>query len=103
MKHRTAMGKMLDMGALRTKNEKVRAVGNMNCNARGDTIDSNDNIIEDNTKRVNQHYMRSVIKQQPQNKQRSQVSQTIKTDNNTRESYNPSADIDDDVPNPKKN
>ena len=33
--HRTAMGKQIDMNALRSKNEKTRAVGNVkNLNAR---------------------------------------------------------------------
>lgn len=57
----SAMGKKVDMAALRARNEKVRAVGNMNVNARGDVIDSNDQIIEDGTKRVNEFYMKSVM------------------------------------------
>ena len=37
--YRTAQGKTLDMAALRAKNEKTRAVGNVkNLNARGDTL-----------------------------------------------------------------
>jgi deoxycytidylate deaminase len=38
--YKTANGKNLDVGALILKNEKVRAVGNMDINARGDKIDS---------------------------------------------------------------
>ena len=34
------------MGALRLRNEQVRAVGNMGVNARGDRIDSKGNIID---------------------------------------------------------
>ena len=37
--YRTAQGKNIDMAALAAKNERTRAVGNMNVNARGDTID----------------------------------------------------------------
>ena len=59
--HRSAMGKTIDMAAMRSKNEHVRAVGNMNVNSRGDVIDSNGNIINDNNKRVNEHYMKSVV------------------------------------------
>lgn len=59
--HRTARGKILDMDAMRAKNEMVRAVGNMLVNARGDVIDSNGNVINDNTKRVNEFYMKSVM------------------------------------------
>jgi ribosomal protein S4 len=60
--HRTASGKMIDMDALRAKNERVRAVGNMNVNARGDIIDANDKIVNDNAKRVNEQYMKSIAK-----------------------------------------
>ena len=42
----SARGKTVDMGALRLKNEQVRAVGNMGVNARGDRIDSQGNIID---------------------------------------------------------
>ena len=59
--HRSAMGKSIDMAALRQKNERVRAVGNMLVNARGDTIDSNGNVIQDNNKRVNEYYMKAVM------------------------------------------
>ena len=59
--HRSAMGKEIDMGALRQKNEKTRAVGNMNVNSRGDVIDSKGQVINDNNKRVNEYYMKSVI------------------------------------------
>jgi hypothetical protein len=34
--YKSAKGKPVDMGALRLKNEKERAVGNMKVNARGD-------------------------------------------------------------------
>lgn len=58
---RTAMGgKMIDMEALRVKNEKTRAVGNMNVNARGDVIDGNNEVISDNTQRVNRMYKRTM-------------------------------------------
>ena len=59
--HKTAQGKAVDMAALRAKNEKVRAVGNMNVNSRGDVIDSHDNVINDATKRVNEFYMKGVF------------------------------------------
>ena len=59
--YRSAMGKTVDMASLRTQNERVRAVGNMRVNSRGDTIDSNGNIIQDNNKRVNEYYMKAVM------------------------------------------
>lgn len=53
-KYRTAQGKTLDMSALMAKNERVRAVGNMPVNARGDSIDSFGNIIKSVNERVNE-------------------------------------------------
>lgn len=41
---KTARGRTLDMGALSAKNEKTRAVSNMNMNARGDIIDNRGNV-----------------------------------------------------------
>ena len=58
--HRTAQGKMVDMARLASRNEKTRAVGNMNVNARGDIIDSNNQVIKDNTKRVKKSYQKTV-------------------------------------------
>jgi hypothetical protein len=58
--HRTAMGKSVDMSSLSSQHEKTRAVGNMNVNARGDIVDSNNRVIQDNTKRVKATYNNSV-------------------------------------------
>jgi hypothetical protein len=59
-KYRTAMGKEIDMAALTAKNERVRAVGNMSVNARGDTIDSQGNVIIPVTKKVGEKYQKTV-------------------------------------------
>lgn len=58
--YRTALGKAVDMSALASKNERVRAVGNMNVNARGDTIDSFGKIIVPVTKKVGDKYQKTV-------------------------------------------
>ena len=50
------MGKAVDMSAIVTQNEKVRAVGNMGVNARGDVIDSYGRVVQQNTKRVKDSY-----------------------------------------------
>ena len=50
--HRTASGKSIDMSALAAKNQKVRAVSNMSMNARGDIIESNNNIVAPVSQRV---------------------------------------------------
>lgn len=60
MKYKTAMGKVVDMGALAAKNEKARAVGNMKVNARGDTIDSTGKVIKSVTSKVNESYAKTV-------------------------------------------
>lgn len=62
--YRTAQGKMIDMSQLAARNEKVRAVGNMNVNARGDIIDSHNKVIQDNTKRVKSSYTKAVNEKQ---------------------------------------
>lgn len=58
--YRTALGKTIDMSALASKNERVRAVGNMNVNARGDTIDSHGRVIVPVTKKVGDKYQKTV-------------------------------------------
>jgi len=58
--YRTAQGRTVDMASLVAKNEKVRAVGNMNVNARGDILDNQNNIINDNSNRVKNAYDKTV-------------------------------------------
>ena len=58
--YRTAQGKRLDMASLAAKNEKTRAVGNMNVNARGDTIDSHGKVVVPVTRKVGNRYNNSV-------------------------------------------
>lgn len=71
--YRTAQGKSLDMNALRAKNERLRAVGNMKVNARGDTIDSAGNIVVPVTEKVGKRYQKTVGNRSAQNKQPKQV------------------------------
>lgn len=59
-KHRSALGKMVDMGSLIAKNEKTLAVGNMKVNARGDTVDSHGRIVKSVTEKVNDMYGKTV-------------------------------------------
>jgi len=44
------------LGALILQNEKVRAVGNMNVNARGDILDSANKVIMQKNKQVQRQY-----------------------------------------------
>lgn len=50
--YRSAMGVSVDMGALALQNQNVRAVGNMGVNARGDKLDSQNNIVESRSSQV---------------------------------------------------
>ena len=59
--YRSAMGKTVDMSAMASKNEKVRAVGNVkNLNARGDTIDSFGRVIQSATDKLSNAYGKTV-------------------------------------------
>ena len=58
--HRSAMGKSVDMATLASKNETVRAVGNMKVNARGDSIDSMGRVTRPVTEKVNSAYAKTV-------------------------------------------
>jgi hypothetical protein len=60
-KYRTAMGRTVDMGAMATRNEKTRAVGNMKSNARGDLLDAQNRIIQDASSRVAESYNKTVV------------------------------------------
>jgi len=56
--YRSANGKTVDMGALRLQNEKVRAVGNMRVNARGDVINDNNEVIRTRNEQVSKQYQK---------------------------------------------
>lgn len=120
--YKTALGKSFDMASLRAKNERVRAVGNMNVNARGDIIDSNNNVISDVNKRVNVMYEKTM--QNPTASRRNQPGPNITAkpvtpatppvqetkpkevptvaENLVDEVYRDDPELDDDLPNPEK-
>jgi hypothetical protein len=58
--YRTAQGKIVDLGAIQLQNENVRAVGNMNVNARGDLVDHNNRPMTRRTQQVSKQYNRQV-------------------------------------------
>jgi hypothetical protein len=66
--YRSANGKPVDMGALRLKNEKTRAVGNMKVNARGDEIDGRGRVIRKKTEQVSNQYQRQIKTTLPSSK-----------------------------------
>ena len=62
MVYKTAQGKLVDMGKLMLQNEHVRAVGNMNVNARGDLLDDKNRVISKKQQQVQHNYNRQVKK-----------------------------------------
>jgi hypothetical protein len=54
--YKSARGMPVDMGALRLKNEKERAVGNMNVNARGDAVDDKNQPVQSKPQQVHDQY-----------------------------------------------
>lgn len=59
--YKSAMGKTVDLGALLLENENVRAVGNMNVNARGDLLDGSNTVIEQRNKQVQRQYRKQTV------------------------------------------
>ena len=57
--YKSAMGKEVDLGALLLQNEHVRAVGNMNVNARGDVLDGANRVIETKNRQTQRQYKRT--------------------------------------------
>jgi hypothetical protein len=55
----TAQGRKIDLGALQAQNENVRAVGNMQVNARGDRIDPNGEVIATRAQQINRNLDRT--------------------------------------------
>tara|TARA_R110000823_G_scaffold115491_10_gene238197 strand:+ start:188 stop:472 length:285 start_codon:yes stop_codon:yes gene_type:complete len=54
--YRSAVGKTIDMEALRMANERSPAIGNMNVNARGDQINSQGGIVRTREQIMQDHY-----------------------------------------------
>lgn len=77
--YRTAQGKMVDLGALQLRNENVRAVGNMNVNARGDLVDSSNKPISSRNQQVAKQYRKQAgnVSDQPVVSSRSAASRKI--------------------------
>ena len=58
--YKSAMGRVVDLGALILENESTRAVGNMKVNARGDIIDGANRVVETKPKQVQKQYQRQI-------------------------------------------
>jgi hypothetical protein len=57
--YRSAQGKTVDLGTIMLQNEHVRAVGNMNVNARGDKLDQNNRVIETKPRQIQRQNART--------------------------------------------
>ena len=66
--YKSAMGKIVDMGALILQNEQTRAVGNMGVNAAGDLVDSNNRVIDQRNRQVQRQYDRQINQSIDKNK-----------------------------------
>lgn len=76
--YKTAMGKSIDMGAMVLANEKIRAVGNMKVNARGDVIDSNNNVVKTKQQQIAEQYSTQGKRQnRPSNTQKPKEDKTV--------------------------
>jgi len=65
--YKTAMGKVVDMGALMLQNESVRAVGNMHVNAKGDKLNSANKVIDKKSHQIKrQSKKQSNVSNKPQ-------------------------------------
>ena len=58
--YKGSRGKPVDMGALRLKNEKERAVCNMKVNARGDSIDEHNQPVHSRPQQVHDQYQKQI-------------------------------------------
>ena len=54
--YRTMQGRMIDIEKLRSTNEDIRAVGNMNVNARGDVLGRSGQVVETKQEVVKKYY-----------------------------------------------
>ena len=79
-KYRSAMGKTVDIGALMLQNENVRAVGNMSVNARGDTLDSNNQVIDRKAQQIQRQNRKTNVMTEPMVKKQSNVQEEMNVD-----------------------
>lgn len=90
--YRTAMGKTVDLGALVLQNENVRAVGNMNANARGDKLDSANRVIDRKNNQIKRQNKKQVA---PENLNPATSNAALKKDSATEMKVDPTDTFDD--------
>ena len=98
-KYRSAMGKTVDIGALMLQNENVRAVGNMSVNARGDILDSNNQVIDRKSQQIQRQQRKTNVMSEPMiRKQESNVQAEMKVDPTDSFADLPEDDIPEETP-----
>lgn len=95
--YRTAMGKTVDMSTLAAQNEHVRAVGNMKVNARGDSIDSHNRIVEPVNKRVANNYAKTISTKAPPRKEPNTSTPSLDVDDFSKEELNELNTLEEDL------
>jgi hypothetical protein len=60
--YKTAQGKSIDLGTIMLQNSHVRAVGNMNVNARGDVLDGNNKVIQTKNRQIQQQNNQQTVR-----------------------------------------
>ena len=61
--YRTSRGQTVDISNLLLQQENTRAVGNMGVNARGDKIDSKNNVVKSRNDQMDAQYAKQVTKE----------------------------------------
>ena len=82
--YRTMQGRMIDIEKLRAANEDMRAVGNMNVNARGDVLGAGGAVVKKKEKVMRDYYetpkgkavQRQILKTPPKPKMPTPATQT---------------------------
>jgi hypothetical protein len=59
--YRSAQGKMVDVDALRLRNEETIAVGNMKVNARGDELGPGGTVVKTRNQLMDEHYQSNAV------------------------------------------
>ena len=75
--YRSSQGKTVDLGALLLQNEKVRAVGNMGVNARGDRIDNKNFVVDTKVQQSKRQYNKQIGPQDDIPQEAAPVAKTV--------------------------
>lgn len=89
--YKSAQGKSVDLGTIILQNEHVRAVGNMNVNARGDLLDNENRVIETKPRQIQRQNARitnvsatpvqtSIIRARKENKDPVEADENVQDD-----------------------